>query len=363
MVRAALLAATLLFTGTAAAQTVEPDAVSLARLDGFAQGLTLAGKFSGVVLIARGDEVVFEHAYGPIDPGKDPLATADTRYNLASAGKMFTTVAILQQIAAGKLTLDTRVGEVLKTYRNRDFANTVSVRQLLMHTSGAGDIDLFDAGNAANRARVRTVADMVAMHDDRPPAFAPGTKQQYGNFAFVILGRMVELLSGEGYEAYVARHILRPAGMTRTGFVDCADPAPDLARGYASVEGKQVINCETLPNRGFPAGGEVSTARDMHRFMRALQTGKLVPLPLLADATRTHQAFMGLGFFATGYGEGVPTRDFRWGHGGSADGICTDVRAYPETGEIVIVLANVSPPACYPVANFLHDSWNIRTAK
>lgn len=361
--RALLLAAALLFPGVAAAQTAEPDAVSLARLDGFAQGMGRAGQFSGVVLIARGDEVIFEQAYGAIDSAKDPLATIDSRYNLASAGKMFTTVAILQQIARGKLTLDTKVGQVLKTYRNRDFANSVTVRQLLMHTSGAGDIDLFGPENAANRARIKTVADMVALHDQRPGEFPPGSKQEYGNFAFVILGRIVEVLSGEPYEAYVQRHIWAPAGMTRTGFIDCTDPAADLARGYATVEGKQVSNCDTVPNRGFPAGGEVSTARDMYRFVRALQTGKLIALPLLADATKTHQAFMGLGFFATGYGEGIPARDFRWGHGGGADGICTDVRAYPETGEIMIVLANVSPPTCYPVANFLHDSWNAHAPK
>ncbi|RYY22983.1 MAG: class A beta-lactamase-related serine hydrolase [Sphingomonadales bacterium] len=361
--RAVLLAATLLFSSAAAAQTVEPDAISMARLDGFAQGMARAGQFAGVVLIARGDDVVFERAYGAIDSAKDPLATIDTRYNLASAGKMFTSVAILQQIASGKLTLDTKVGQVLKTYRNREFANAVTVRQLLLHTSGAGDIDLFEAENATNRARVKTVADMVALHDQRPGAFPPGSKQEYGNFAYVILGRMVEILSGEPYEAYVQRHILTPAGMTRTGFIDCTDPAPDLARGYVTVADKQVTNCEVLPNRGFPAGGQVSTARDMHRFIRALQTGKLVPLPLLADATKTHLKFMGLGFFATGYGDGVPSRDFRWGHGGSADGICTDVRTYPETGEIMVVLANVSPPACYPVANFLHDNWNARALK
>jgi hypothetical protein len=93
----------------------------------------------------------------------------------------------------------------------------------------------------------------------------------------------------------------------------------------------------------------------MYRFVRTLASGKLIPPALFAEATRIYRDFMGLGFFATGYGAGVPASDFRWCHGGSAAGICVDVRTYPHTGETIIVLSNRSPPICYPVANFLHQ--------
>lgn len=330
---------------------------AFARLDGFVSGLSKANNFSGVVLIARNGHVLFEKAYGKRDAtGNDPN-TVDTRFNLASAGKMFTSVAVLQEIAAGRLSLDTRVAAVLKDYPNRSFADRVTVRELLTHTSGAGDIPLFGVENAANRARVHSVADMLALADNRPPAFTPGTKLVYDNFGYVVLGRMVEVLSGEDYETYVRRHILEPAGMMHTGFVDCTTSATDLAVGYVTVDGKQMTNCHTLPARGFPAGGEVSTASDMYRFVEALQSGKLIPPMLFAQATRNYRMFMGLGFFATGFGPGVPERDFRWGHGGSAGGICVDVRTYPHTGETIIVLSNDSPPVCFPVANFLHDDY------
>ncbi|MBA3525791.1 MAG: beta-lactamase family protein [Sphingomonas sp.] len=201
---------------------------------------------------------------------------------------------------------------------------------------------------------------MIALHHRRAPAFAPGSKQEYGNFGMVVLGRMVEILSGENYETYVQRRIFAPAGMTRTGFVDCTAALPDLAVGYATVNGKRGVNCSTQPRRGFPAGGTVSTARDMLRFVEALRSGKLIPKPLFAQATRTHREFMGLGFFATEYGPDIPTRDFRWGHGGSSDGVCTDVRTHPETGETIIVLANRDPPVCFDVSGFLHKRWNQR---
>ena len=343
--------------GTPAA---EPDAIALAELSGFALGLEAAGQFSGVVLVASDGEIVFEKAYGKVDETQDARITARTRFNLASAGKMFTSTAVLQQVAAGRLTLDTTVGEVLKDYPNRDFASTVTVRHLLTHTSGAGDIDLFGLENAENRKRARSVADMVALHGDRPPAFTPGSKQEYGNFAYVVLGRMVEVLSDQDYETYIKQHIFEPAGMVRTGFRDCADAAPDIAVGYATVNGARRSNCVTQPTRGFPAGGQLSTAGDMLLFVEALRSGKLLPLALLTEAIAPQREFMGLGFFATGYGPDVPKRDFRWGHGGSTDGACTDVRTYPATAETIVVLSNTDAPACFAVTNFLHEQCSIR---
>lgn len=336
----------------------DPDDIALAELTGFALGLEEANQFSGVVLVASDGHIVFEKAYGKVDEKQEaPVATL-TRFNLASAGKMFTSTAVLQQIASGRLTLDTTVGQVLKDYPDQDFANTVTVRHLLTHTSGAGDIDLFGPENAENRKRARTVADMIALHGDRSPAFIPGSKQEYGNFAYVVLGRMVEVLSGQDYETYIKQHILEPAGMTRSGFVDCVDTRPDIAVGYAKVNGQDVSNCLTQPTRGFPAGGQVSTASDMLLFVEALRTGKLLPLSLFAEAITPQREFMGLGFFATGYGPDVPKRDFRWGHGGSTDGACTDVRTYPATGETIVILSNREAPACFSVANFLHEQWN-----
>ena len=165
---------------------------------------------------------------------------------------------------------------------------------------------------------------------------------------------MVEVLSGQDFESYIRERVLEPAGMIRTGFIDCDDPAPDLAVGYVEVEGKRVRNCAALPARGFAAGGQVASAGDLLRFVEALRAGRLLPLPLFMEATTPQHEFMGLGFFATSYGPGIPERDFRWGHGGSADGICTDVRTYPRTGETVIVLSNKDIPACFAVANLLH---------
>lgn len=322
-------------------------------------GLAQAGRFSGVVLVAKNGRVRLERAYGKRDALSEQENTVSTRFNLASAGKLFTAVAILQLVAQGRASLDTTVGEVLTDYPNAAFASQVTIRKLLTHTAGAGDVDLFGIENADNRGRARSVAQMMALHAGRPPAFPPGSKQQFGNFGHVVLGRMVEVLSGQLFEAYVLNNIIRPIGMGKTGFVDCAERADDLAVGYVEIGGDKRLNCCTLPSRGFPAGGEVSTARDMFRFMEALKAGKLVPASLFQQAITPQVEFMGLGFFATEGGPGYPKRNFRFGHGGSADGICTDIRTYPVTGETVVVLSNVDAPGCFEVANFLHRQWEL----
>lgn len=227
--------ALLLVAPTAVSGPPTSDAIAFARLDGFALGLQSTGKFSGVVLVAQDGHVLFENAYGLRDEVDETPLIPASRFNLASAGKMFTSTAVLLQIAAGRITLDTTVGEVLVDYPNREFARHVTVRHLLTHTAGAGDIDeLFGVENAAIRNRLRTVAGMVALHGGRAPAFTPGSQQVYGNFGYVVLGRMVEVLSGEEFENYLRRHVFEPAGMTHTGFVDCVNLAADLAVGYVT---------------------------------------------------------------------------------------------------------------------------------
>ena len=361
--RSAILSAiftlSALVSGTALAGGTEraPDKIALARLDGYTRALTENESFSGVVLVGHEGKLLFLQPYGKRDQQDEAPITADMRFNIASAGKMFTATAILQLIAAQKLSLDTKVGEVIKDYPNTEFAQKVTVRHLLTHMAGAGDVDIFGADRETARANIRSHADMLALHWERAPAFEPGTQQVYGNFGHVVLGRMIELLSGQEYDAYIHKHIFVPAGMSRTDFANCADRRSDTAVGYATVDGKAVPNCITQPTKGFAAGGAYSTAGDLFRFIEALRQGRLVPKPLFAQAITTQHGFMGLGFFATDYGKDVPKRDFRWGHGGSSDGVCTDVRVYPNTGETVIVLSNRDAPACFSIASLLHRTY------
>lgn len=357
--------APLLAQAAASQSPLPPDVQALDRLDAYIRGVEAAGQFSGVVLVAHKGQVVFERAYGARDERVGDPLTPHVRFDLASAGKMFTVTAILQQIAGGRLTLDTRLGEVLTDYPEPAMRQ-VTVRQLLTHSGGAGDTDaLFYPGLLHWRGRQPGVAELVALYGDRPPAFPAGSQQVYGNHGMILLGRMVEVLSDEDYRAYLARHVFGPAGMD-AGHADdaCSSDDPDLAVGYAEFADERVPNCFTVLDGGWPAGGQAFTARDMLRFVTALRSGRLgVPEALFRQAITPQLNGFGLGFFATGYGGDFLPRDLRWGHGGKLYGQCVDVRTYEATGETVITLGNNDSPACYRIADFLHTDWKERSGR
>lgn len=335
---------------------------ALERLDAYAQGVAAAGQFSGVVLVARNGTVVFERVYGLRDEKREDALKVDTRFDLASAGKMFTATAILQQIAAGKLTLATTLGEVLPDYPNAAMRK-VTILQLLTHSAGAGETDaLFYPDDLAWQGREPSVADLVALYGKRDPTFPPGTKQEYSNHTMTLLGRIVEILSKQDYRTYVAEHIFRPAGMAADHANDaCRPDDPGQAVGYVAMDEERMPNCFTALDGGWPAGGQAFTARDMLRFASALRQGRLgVPRALFEQATTPQLKGFGLGFFATDYGEGHLPRDLRWGHGGMLYGQCVDVRTYEATGETIVTLSNNTSPACFRVAGFLHEDWSHR---
>lgn len=254
---AAIVTLSAFACGIAAAYDLEPapNRIALARLDGYAKVLTNTDAFYWVVLVAHGGNPLFLRPYGKRDAQGEHPVTVDMRFSIASAGKMFTATAILQLVAAKRLTLDTKVGDVIKDYPNEAFAQHVTVRHLLTHMAGAGDIDILGADKEPIRAGIRSHADMLALHWHRAPTFVPGSQQVYGNFRHVALGRVIEMLSGQDYETYFREHIFATAGMTRTDFANCADIRPDTAIGYAIVDGRPVSNCITQPTRGFAAGG------------------------------------------------------------------------------------------------------------
>lgn len=232
-----------------------------------------------------------------------------------------------------------------------------------MHSAGAGETDaLFYPDSLAWRGREPSVADLVARYGGRAPAFPPGSKQEYSNHGMTLLGRMVEVLSGQSYRAYVAEHIFRPAGMDAAHADEpCRTDDPRQAVAYVAVGGERMPNCFAALDGGWPAGGQSFTARDMLRFATALRQGRLgVPRALFEQATTPKGQGFGLGFFATDYGEGYLPRDLRWGHGGKLYGQCVDVRTYEATGETVVTLGNNDSPACFRIAGFLHEDWRRR---
>jgi CubicO group peptidase (beta-lactamase class C family) len=245
-------------------------------LHAYVDSLAKAGSFSGAVLLAKGDRVLAREAYGLASRRYAARNSVDTRFNLGSINKAFTRVAIEQLAAAGKLSLDDTIDRYLTDYP-REAASKITIRMLLNHRGGVPDI-FGPKYRASDRTSLRTVSDFVALFRDEPLRFTPGTREEYSNGGYVLLGAVVEKVSGMDYYDYVRKHIYEPAGMKETDSYEEDDPVPNVATGYTRADGPGSSWRDafpTKPGRGSPAGGGYSTVGDLYRFAQALRSGKL----------------------------------------------------------------------------------------
>jgi CubicO group peptidase (beta-lactamase class C family) len=338
---------------------------ALSALNAFAGRLAVADKFSGIIAVAQHGKEVFAKTWGLADRGEKTPVTMSTQFLFASQGKMFTAVAVLQLVERGKLNLDDTVGQYLTDYPNAEVARKVTIRELLNHTSGVGDIELLQPKFAANRAAVHSIAAIIKLNGDRPPAFEAGSQFKYSNYGYVLLGAILAKVSGQNYYDYLRTHIFEPAGMTRSGY-----PMRELMAGmaipYSNFDDNLKFDnrptydvSDELPWRGTPAGGGVSTAADMIRFVAALNSGKLLSRAMLDAATRPEtDPDSGFGFgFITSKVANFPY----WGHGGGAPGQSLVLDYYPLTDTTFICMSNRDPPVCDRLAfNFLFRSRTMR---
>jgi CubicO group peptidase (beta-lactamase class C family) len=275
--------------------------------------------------------------------------------------KMFTAVAVLQLAQAGKIKLTDPLGKYLTDYPNKDLASKVTIHHLLTHTGGTGDF--FGPEFDKHRLELRTLQDYVKLYGQRSVEFEPGSRWAYSNYGFLLLGVLVEKVSGQSYYDYVAEHVYKPAGMTLTASLAEDEPVPGRSVGYthrrprgpgdSTVPAAWVPNTDTLPYRGTSAGGGYSTVEDFLRFANALESHKLL------DAE--HTELLTTGIVDTGggekYGYGFGERTFGgihcFGHGGGAPGMNGDLEICPQAGYVVAVLANLDPPAAGRVSEFV----------
>ena len=306
------------------------------------------GAFSGAVLVARRGTVLYSDAKGLADREAGTLNALETRFRMGSMNKMFTATAVMQLVQAGKVALDTPLGTYLTDYPNRDVATKVTIHHLLTHTGGTGDI--FGPQFTAHRLELKTLDDYVKLYGTRGLEFEPGSRWQYSNYGFLLLGVIVEKVSGQSYYDYVRDHIFKPAGMTGSGSEPEDVAVPGRAKGYMQQKGAWVLNTGTLPYRGTSAGGGYTTVGDLLRFANAL-TGHV-----LLDAR--HTALLTTGKVDTGQGdkyaygfvESTEGGMRSVGHSGGAPGMNGDLRIFADSGYVVAALANTGSGASQVVS-------------
>ena len=346
-----------------------PRADEVAQTIGrIADAFTARDLFSGVILIAKDDQIILEKAYGKASIAWDAPMTLQTRLNVASIGKMMTGVSIAQLVDAHKLSYDDVVGKLLPDYPDKNVRERVTVRQLLSHTSGLGPKDYYEGPSWLTRSRLRSVADYMRLVEETTPLGAEPGKYLYMNSGYVILGAIIERVTGVSFYDYVQEHIFKPAGMTHSFYPEIDSEAPNVAvpltnlfnngEHYLYRLGRPRNAIYELAARGGPQGGAYVTARDLFAFEKALRAGTLVSTARYAEMTMPQSGSgagaSGLtGVAREGLGIEVVTRNGHtfYGHTGGDLGVASLVYWYPDTGYTTIILSNRDPRAARVLAN------------
>jgi CubicO group peptidase (beta-lactamase class C family) len=358
---ASLIAAVIASTESPVSNTSPTAEVNPAReLQSYFDSLAADNKLSGVFLVAKDGVTIASKSTGVANKATGTAIDVNTRFNLGSMNKMFTAVAVAQLSQAGKLSFTDTVAKYLPDYPNKEVAEKVTIHQLLTHTSGMGMY--WNEKFMAQRDKLLTVAAHLPLFATDPLLFPPGEKFQYSNAGYMLLGAIIEKVSGQDYYSYVHDHIFSPAGMTETGFYEPGKDIPNLAIGYTrmSPDGKPSEevhdNTNTREVKGGPAGGGYSTAPDLVRFQQALLGYKLLDKQH-TDLVTTGKVDgpRGMGRYGYGFGDNNADGKHSVGHNGGAPGIAANFEMFPESGYTAVALMNSDPPSLMPIAKAIRE--------
>lgn len=327
----------------------------IAETKAFMDKLAARGLFSGTLLIAKGEKILLTMAAGEASKAFHVPNTIDTKFNLGSMNKMFTSTAVVRLAEKGKLSLDDPISKYIdETWLPKEVTDKITIRHLLTHSSGLGSY-FNETYQKSSRALFRKLDDYKPLIKDDRPAFDPGKRFQYSNTGMFLLGVIIEKATGEDYFDHIRKAIYEPAGMTDTDCYEMDYPVENLAIGYSpdpkSPTGWQ-NNLYKHVIKGGPAGGGFSTVKDLHRFALALIGGRYVSKESLKEMWTDHLG-AGYGF---GFSIAIGAAGKVVGHGGGFDGINSNLDIFLDSGTIVAVMSNTdrgASPVAAKIGGFL----------
>jgi CubicO group peptidase (beta-lactamase class C family) len=341
-------------------RTVPADLLPGGEFERFVSQRAAQDQFSGNVLLAYRGRPVLIRSYGMANKQLSIPNDADTIFNLASVTKCFTSIAIAQLVQQERVAFYETLGTYLDGFP-AEIANTVTVHQLLTHTSGMGDYSnspAVQSGKKEWNSAAETMDGVMAIIRQSPLLFAPGTRYGYSNSGFFVLGAIVEQVSGQSYFDYIRQHVFAPAEMTRSDFYTRPQvlSCDDIAHPYWTQQSGDRADFTMSEHFGFiggPADGAYSTVSDLLSFAGALRAGRLLgpsftelitgskvvlsPSDPPVDPNRTR-------FYGYGYRNTFVENERVFGHSGSGPGRATNLDIYPELDWVAVVLSNYDTP-------------------
>lgn len=339
--------------GVVAEKPLGSDAAVAAAAAKFLRARADEGKFSGVALVAKDGKPFFFEAYGLANRDFGIANRTDTKFNLGSINKIFTQTAIAQLAASGKLSLSDTVRKLLPDYPS-PVADRITVQQLLTMSSGLGDF-FGPRYDATPKSKLRSLSDYLPLFVNEPLLFEPGTSRKYSNAGYIVLGLIIEKVSGQDYYDYVREHIYRPAGMKNTDADPLDTVVSNRAVGYTSedddgkpLSGPPRANIYALPARSSSAGGGNSTAADMLAFDTAMRHDRLLP-PAWTDWFYTDKSV------PPAAGAKGGKRSGGGGFAGGTSGVNAALETDIDSGYTIVVLSNLDPPSAETVMKKLRQ--------
>jgi CubicO group peptidase (beta-lactamase class C family) len=300
--------------------------------------------FSGSILVANGKDVLLKTSVGLANREWKQKNQVDTRFSIGSMNKMFTAISALQLIEKGELNFDDKLVQFVdKSWLPEGDVELITVRQLLTHTSGLGNFFNSDF-NASNKEIYRDLDAYKPLVSGAPLLFSPGTRNRYSNSGMLMLGLIVEKVSGLSYYDYIQQNIYDQAGMSKSGSFELDSVTPNLAIGYLKRSHSEgwVNSTYTRAVKGSPAGGGFSTVSDLHKFALALTNYQLLGKTLTEQAYSAKTQYNSAFWYGYGFSVSGTLDDRVVGHGGAYLGVDARLDIHLDSGFIVVILANQS---------------------
>lgn len=334
-------------------EDVTPDAQELTtitahelkqELTNFVEKLARNEAFSGAVLVAEGEDVLFQDAVGYANREWRVKNEIETKFSLGSMNKMFTAIAALQLIEQGKLKFEDKLIDFVdKSWLPQGEVEAITVRHLLTHTSGFGNF-FNDEFNESNKEAYRDLTAYKPIVSSTPLLFSPGSRNRYSNSGMLMLGLVIENVTGKSYYDYVQENIYDKASMMNTGSFELDSSNQNLATGYLkrSHSDDWVNSIYTRAIKGSPAGGGFSTVSDLHKFALALTKYKLLSKELTEEAYSEKTDYNSAFWYGYGFSVSGEPDNRIVGHGGAYLGVDARLDIYLDKGFVIVILANQS---------------------
>jgi CubicO group peptidase (beta-lactamase class C family) len=341
LILSSILTLGILFAQPCNAATSTSEEV-VKQLNQYLKELAAKNEFSGSVLLAKGEDVLVQEAYGLASKRFNVPNNIDTKFNLGSMNKMFTSIGIMQLVESGKLSLSDKLSDFIdENWLSKKISQKIQITNLLDHTSGLD--------NYFNRTYMNTSKNNFRKLDDYKPLivdssllFEPGSEARYSNTGMFMLGVVIEKVSGEDYFSYIRKNIYQKAKMVNSDSYEMDQPISNLAIGYEPNDKNETgwkNNNYIHVLKGGPAGGGFSTVQDLHNFALALTNYKLVSKKLTDESYSVKSK---LSYVDYGYGFNVrgEANNRIVGHGGGFPGIGSNLDIFLDQGYIAVVMSN-----------------------